>query len=195
MDQRFRKYLTKEQLFTIPNFMSLFRIVLLPFIIWLYWKGSFDVAAALLIVSALTDMLDGVIARKFNMVSDLGKMLDPLCDKLTQAALLVCLAFRYPYVWLVFALLAVKDLVVSLLGAAAIRHRGTVHGAQWYGKACTVILESVVAVLILFPRIPEGYVMPLLGLCAAAILFSLIMYVIYLFGLIRSDKKQSENGE
>ncbi len=192
MDPRFRKYLTREQLFTIPNFMSIFRIVLLPFIIWTYWKESYDIAVALLIVSAVTDMLDGVIARKFNMVSDLGKMLDPLCDKLTQAALLICLAFRYWWVWLVFALLAVKDITMSFLGAAAIRHRGAVHSAQWYGKLCTVVLETVMAVLILFPHIPERIVMILLALCCAAILLSLIMYVIYLRGLIRSDRAQSD---
>lgn len=192
MDPRFRKYLTREQIFTIPNFMSIFRIVLLPFIIWTYWKESYDVAVALLIVSAITDALDGVIARKFNMVSDLGKMLDPLCDKLTQAALLICLSFRYWYVWGVFALLAIKDLTMSFLGAAAIRHRGAVHSAQWYGKLCTVVLETVMAVLILFPRIPEPYVIGLLALCCAAILLSLVMYVIYLCGLIRSDRAQSE---
>ncbi len=192
MDHQFRKYLTKEQIFTIPNFMSIFRIVLLPFIIWTYWKESYDIAVALLIVSAITDALDGVIARKFNMVSDLGKMLDPLCDKLTQAALLICLTFRYRYVWLVFALLAIKDITMSFLGAAAIRHRGAVHSAQWYGKLCTVILETVMAVLILFPRIPERYVIGLLALCCAAILFSLIMYTIYLCGLIRSDHGRKE---
>ena len=192
MDPRFRKYLTREQIFTIPNFMSIFRIVLLPFIIWTYWKESYDVAVALLIVSAITDALDGVIARKFNMVSDLGKMLDPLCDKLTQAALLICLSFRYWYVWGVFALLAIKDLTMSFLGAAAIRHRGAVHSAQWYGKLCTVVLETVMAVLILFPHIPERIVIGLLALCCAAILLSLVMYVIYLCGLIRSDRAQSE---
>lgn len=186
---QFRKYLTKEQIFTIPNFMSFFRVVLLPFIIWTYWKESYDVAVGLLILSAVTDALDGVIARKFNMVSDLGKMLDPLCDKLTQAALMICLALRYWYVWIVFALLAVKDITMSLLGAAAIRHRGAVHSAQWYGKVCTVVLEGVMAVLILFYNIPENIVILLLCVCAAAILFSLIMYVVYLRGLIRADKK------
>ena len=198
MDRQFRKYLTREQIFTIPNFMSIFRVVLLPFIIWTYRKGSYDIAVALLIVSAVTDALDGVIARKFNMVSDLGKMLDPLCDKLTQAALMICLAFRYWYVWLVFTLLAVKDITMSFLGAAAIRHRGAVHSAQWYGKLCTVVLETVMAVLILFPRIPENVVIGLLALCCAVILLSLILYVIYLCGLIRSDSKtpatdQAEN--
>ena len=189
MDHKFRKYLTREQIFTIPNFMSFFRIVLLPFIIWNYWKENYDIAVTLLIVSAVTDILDGVIARKFNMTSDLGKMLDPLCDKLTQAALLICLAFRYWYVWLVFALLAVKDLTMSFLGAAAIRHRGAVHSAQWYGKLCTVVLEVVMAVLIVFPSIPEPFVIGLLLLCCAVILLSLVMYVFYLCGLIRSESR------
>ena len=129
------------------------------------------------------------------MVSDLGKMLDPLCDKLTQAALMICLAFRCWYVWLVFALLAVKDIVMSYLGAAAIRHRGTVHSAQWYGKLCTVVLETVMAAMILFPQIPEKIVLILLGVCCAAILLSLIMYVIYLRGLIHADQTQNKESE
>ena len=193
---QFRKYLTREQIYTIPNFMSFFRVVLLPFIVWTYWKGSYDVAVGLLILSAVTDALDGVIARKFNMVSDLGKMLDPLCDKLTHAALLVCLASRYWYIWLVFALLAVKELTMFFLGTAAIRHRGAVHSAQWYGKVCTVILETVMAVLILFPAIPERVVIILLCVCCAAMLFSLTMYVIYLLGLIHAERQNAEgNGQ
>lgn len=188
-----RKYLTREQFYTIPNFMSIFRVVLLPFIIWTYWKGYYDVAVGLLILSAVTDALDGVIARKFNMVSDLGKMLDPLCDKLTQAALLVCLASRYWYIWLVFVLMAAKELTMFFLGAAAIRHRGAVHSAQWYGKVCTVILETVMAVLIFFPAIPEPYVVVLLCVCCAAMLFSLTMYVIYLRGLIRADRSDGSH--
>ena len=186
---QFRKYLTKEQIVTIPNFMSFFRVVLLPFIIWTYAKGSYDVAVGLLILSGITDALDGVIARKFNMVSDLGKMLDPFCDKLTQAALMICIALRYPRAWLVFALLAVKDLAMSFLGAAAIRRRNAVHGAQWYGKLCTAVLEAIMAVLILFPRLPEKAVSVLLCVCSAVILLSMILYVIYLVGLIRSERR------
>ena len=190
-----RKYLTREQIFTIPNFMSFFRVVLLPFIIWTYWKGSYDVAVGLLVLSAITDALDGVIARKFNMVTDLGKMLDPLCDKLTQAVLLICIASRYWQVWPVFALLAIKDITMTLLGSAAIRRRGAVHSAQWYGKACTVILETVMAVLILFPQIPEKAVMILLCVCSAAILFSMIMYVLYLRSLIRDERLRKARKE
>ena len=96
-----RKLLTKEQLFTIPNFMSLFRLALVPFILWIYLTGEYSIAAALVLLSALTDIFDGVIARKFNMVSDLGKVLDPLSDKVTHIALLICLVSRYRFVWVV----------------------------------------------------------------------------------------------
>ena len=122
------------------------------------------------------------------MVTDLGKMLDPFCDKLTHAALLICLTVRYRYIWLVLALLAVKELTMFALGSAAIRRRGAVHCAQWYGKVCTVVFETVMAILILFPRIPENVVIILLCVCCAAMLFSLTMYVIYLHGLIRSEQ-------
>ena len=180
----FRKYLTKEQIFTIPNFMSLFRLVLLPFVIWTYWKLQYDIAAGLVLLSALTDILDGIIARKFDMVSDLGKMLDPLCDKLTQAALLICLATRYSYVWIVFGLLAAKELTMLVLGGIAIKRRGTVHSAKWYGKLCTVVFETVMVVLILFPDIPEAWAIASLSLCSAMMIFSLIMYTIFFLRLI-----------
>lgn len=180
----FRKYLTKEQIFTIPNFMSLFRLALVPFIVWIYWKDQYDIAVCLVFLSAMTDVLDGIIARKFDMVSDLGKMLDPLCDKLTQAALLICLATRYSYVWIVFGLLAAKELTMLVLGGIAIKRRGTVHSAKWYGKMCTVIFETVMMVLILFHNIPESWAIILLALCSAVMVFSMIMYTIFFLRLI-----------
>ena len=175
----FRKYLTKEQIFTIPNFMSLFRLTLVPFIVWIYWRGEYGAAAGLVLLSAVTDILDGRIARKCNMVSDLGKMLDPVCDKLTHAALLICLVRRYRYVWIVFGLLSVKELTMLVLGSIAVRRRGTVHSAKWYGKLCTVIFETVMIALMLFPKIPEGAAAVLLSLCSAVMLFSFTMYVIF----------------
>lgn len=183
---QFRKYLTKEQLFTIPNFMSLFRLVLVPFIIWTYWNGEYDIAGGLVLLSALTDVLDGVIARKFDMVSDLGKMMDPLCDKVTHAALLICLVTRYTYIWIVFGLLVVKELTMLLLGSIMVKRCGEVHSAKWYGKLCTVVFETVMLALILFPGLPEAAVMFLLAVCCAAMLLSFVMYVIFFLRRIRS---------
>ena len=191
---KFRKLLTREQIFTIPNFMSFFRLVLIPFIIWIYVKGEYGIASALVLLSAATDVLDGVIARRFNMVSDLGKVLDPLCDKLTHAALLICLLTRYAYVWAVFALLAVKELVTATLGAIAVRRRAVIHGAKWYGKLCTVVIELSMIALMLFPQLPERWVQRLLILCCAMMLFSLIMYTVFFLKIIRTAD-HPEGGE
>ena len=179
-----RNLLTKEQVFTIPNFMSFFRLVLIPFIIWDYLRGEYGIAAGLVLVSAATDILDGVIARIFGMVSDLGKVLDPLADKLTQGALMICLLTRYRYIWPVFALLAVKEISMSVLGSIAIRRRGTVHSAKWFGKLCTVVLEGSMIILVLFPNLPETAVIALLGLSCAAMVFSLLMYTIFWIHII-----------
>ena len=192
---QFRKYLTREQICTIPNFMSLFRLALIPFIVRIYWHGEYGAAAGLVMLSAVSDILDGIIARKCNMVSDLGKMLDPVCDKLTHAALLICLMKRYRYVRWVLGLLSVKELTMLVLGGISVKRKEQVHSAKWYGKVCTVVFESVMIALMLFPKIPGRAAMALLTLCCAVLLFSFTMYVIFFLRVIRSADGPGENGE
>ena len=179
-----RKLLTKEQLFTIPNFMSLFRLALVPFILWIYLTGEYSIAAALVLLSALTDIFDGVIARKFNMVSDLGKVLDPLCDKVTHIALLICLVSRYRFVWVVLGLLVVKELAVAGLGACAVKRGTSVAGAKWYGKLSTVVFEVVMVALMLFPAIPARAAFWMLVAVCAVMAFAMVMYIIFFIGWI-----------
>lgn len=92
------KILKKDQILTIPNFLSLVRLLLIPLIIWLYCTAEYRmISVAVIILSGLTDIADGIIARKFHMVSDFGKMLDPIADKMTQGAILLCLAIHNIY--------------------------------------------------------------------------------------------------
>ena len=185
---KFRSLLTKEQVFTIPNFMSFFRLALIPFIIWTYLRAKYLISGMLVVISALTDILDGFIARRFNMISEFGKVLDPICDKLTHGALMICLLTRYLFLWPLFVLLAVKELAMFAMGSAAVRRRGAVQSAKWYGKLCTVVLEGIMLVLILFPELPENTVRVLGAVCAAAMVFSLTMYSIFWIGLIRKPE-------
>jgi len=180
----FRKYLTKEQIFTIPNAMSLFRLLLIPVIIRSYWKGSYYFAVGMVLLSALTDVLDGFVARKFHMVSDLGKMLDPISDKLTHAALLLCLLRRYGYIKILLLLLGIKELTMLVLGWISVKRRETVHGAKWYGKLCTAVFEAAMILLMLFPELPAWAVSGLLSLCTAVMLFSLLMYSVFFLRVI-----------
>ena len=89
----------KKEVFTIPNFLSLFRLLLIPVYIIIYLNAEeitdYYIAGGILAVSCLTDLVDGQIARRFNMISTVGKVLDPLADKLTQLALIHCLATKY----------------------------------------------------------------------------------------------------
>ena len=96
-----------KQMLTIPNLLSVFRILLIPLIVWLYCgKQDYLLAAWVLLLSGVTDIADGFIARRFRMVSDLGKVLDPIADKLTQTAALVCLLTRFRAVWWLLGVLA-----------------------------------------------------------------------------------------
>lgn len=171
------KHLKKENILTIPNLLSLIRILLIPLIIWLYcaqkaYMHTFIVIA----ISGFTYIIDGKIARKFNKISDVGKVLDPIADKLTQAALVICLIARYPWMWALLALFAVKECLMLLWGYLTLKSTDTINGAKWYGKLSTVVLYAVMMILILFVDIPQAGATVLMLLCGGMMLLSLVMY-------------------
>ena len=98
-----------NRIFTIPNLLSLIRILLIPVFVALFFHDEMIGAALILILSGLTDTLDGYIARHFNMITNLGKVLDPIADKLTQAVVAFCLCVKMPAVIPLFVLLVLKD--------------------------------------------------------------------------------------
>lgn len=168
---------TKKNILTIPNLLSLLRILMIPVIVWLYiGKKNPNAATAVIILSGLTDIADGFIARKFNMVSDFGKILDPIADKLTQGTLIISLSLKYPkMVWLI-ALFTAKEFIMGLLGYITIRNTDSVNSAKWYGKLSTFILYASMILLILIPDLPKSFVDALIILCAAILCLSLAMY-------------------
>lgn len=148
---------TKNKIITIPNLLSLFRLLLIPLFIWLFcvrkehlWTG------AILLLSGLTDMVDGYIARRFHMISDLGKVLDPIADKATQIAMLFCLLTRFPLMLFPLLFLILKEIFDGLTGLLVIRKTGQVNGAKWHGKAATATLYLMMIVHILWQDIPAA---------------------------------------
>ena len=95
----------KKEFFSIPNLLCYVRILLLPIFIVLFVLERDGWTAAVLLLSAATDVVDGFIARKFHMETELGKFLDPLADKLTQAVVSGCLLIRYPIMWVLFLII------------------------------------------------------------------------------------------
>ena len=108
---------SQSRILTIPNLLSLFRLCLIPVFMWLYCvEKNYLWTGIVLIISGLTDTVDGIIARKFNMISDLGKVLDPIADKVTQAAMLFCLLTRFPLMIAPLALMVVKEFFMGVTG-------------------------------------------------------------------------------
>ena len=177
MDHVIKSRLTKKDILTIPNLLSVIRILLIPVIVILYAREQLISAVVIILLSGLTDVVDGKIARKFNMVSDFGKFLDPVADKLTQAALAVCLFSRYPAMIGLFLLMAVKEGLQFFWGLKALKATDNLDSSNWYGKVCTVLLYMVMIVLFLFPGIPAPLAYTLIGLCAAMLILSMILYV------------------
>lgn len=182
------------KIWTIPNLMSFFRLLLVPFIIWAY-VGRQDTALTILLlaVSALTDVMDGQIARHFNMVSDLGKALDPVADKMTQVCVVLCLAFRFPLLWILLGLCVLRESTMAILGYITIRKTNKVPGARWFGKVSTVVLYTTALALLIFPKMPDWLTTLLIALCIAAVVMALILYVRYFTGLWKQaeEKKSS----
>lgn len=169
---------TENRIITIPNLLSAFRLVLIPVFLWTYCvRGEYLVTTGLLLLSGLTDLADGYIARRFHMVSNLGKMLDPVADKLTQAAMLICLVTRFPMIWLPLALLAVKEASVGITSLLVIRKSGVVTGAVWHGKVTTALLYAMILVHLIWFQIPAAVSNGMIAVCFGVMLVSWGLYI------------------
>ena len=167
----------EKQIVTIPNLLSFFRLLLVPVIVWLYcWKADYPLTAFVLVLSGATDVADGYIARHFHMVSNLGKVLDPVADKLTQTAALVCLLTRFHSIWWLLGVLVVKEAVMAVMGILVIRRTKAVYSAAWHGKLATCVLYGVIFVHIVWYTIPQLVSALLAAAGIVCILLSLVLY-------------------
>ena len=176
-----RRFFKKNQILTIPNLMSVFRILLIPVIVWLYsYEKNYYAAIGVIVLSAATDIVDGWIARHFNMSSDFGKALDPLADKLTQAALLLCLLSKYKLMWGLIVIFGLCEITKFTLGIIIAKKHDEVNGAKWYGKVNTVIIYATMMALILFPQMRGGLATALMLFCGVVMIAAHVLYFVYL---------------
>ena len=181
-----------KKVFTIPNVLSMFRILLVGVFGYVYWtaesQADHNFAIGVLVVSGLTDFLDGKIARKFNMISELGKVLDPIADKLTQAMVACCLALHYGPMKLLFLVLFVKEITQLCYGAYAVKKAGRNDGAKWCGKITTVYLYVMMGLLLLIPNVPVPVYYTMIFLGIGLLIWSMISYLL----TFRSMVKEAE---
>lgn len=185
----------EKKIITIPNIFSFFRICLIPVLVWLYGvEHDYMWAGYILILSGITDMVDGYIARHFHMVSNLGKILDPIADKLTQGVMLMCLVLRFPLMIVPFVLLIAKEIYMSVSGILVIQRTGIVCGADWHGKAATCFLYGTMILHVFWHEITPVVSAVCIIACAALIGVSFVLYAIRNAKLLKSSVQKREGG-
>ena len=183
----------KDKVITIPNILSFSRLLLIPVIVWLYVVRKDPLwTAVVLTVSGITDIADGIIARRFHMVSDFGKALDPVADKLTQIAMLFCLVTRFRWMLLPLCLLVVKEITAGIMGLMVIRKTGKVEGAVWHGKVTAVSVYSMMAIHLLWYRIPPIMSEILIVGCTAVALLSAVLYAVRNINIYETGKRDEQ---
>lgn len=174
---------------TVPNFLSLFRLVLILVFVQTYAVKNQPIwGCGVLVLSGITDILDGYIARSCNMVSDLGKILDPVADKLTQLVTLICLVRRFPVMLLPLGIMLVKELVGAFLFFAAIKQSGQIQSSHWHGKLNTVLLYAMLMLHLVWSDIPALVSAVSVGLSIAMMLFSAALYALGNLNILRKRK-------
>lgn len=179
----------KGEFFTLPNILSYARIALIPLIVWAYCGLKlYSLSAVLVALSGLTDTLDGIIARKCNLITDFGKIIDPIADKLTQISIVLCLCARYRMMLWLAGLLVLKEIFVGLMGFAVMKVTDTVVGSRWYGKLATILFYFVILLLLAFPTMPEEISNLLISSCIACMLLSLALYTVCFSKMLSKSK-------
>ena len=191
----------KKVLFNIPNCLCFFRILLIPLFLYVYFVADFKnrylVAAFVLVISGISDFLDGFIARKFNMVTDFGKFIDPVADKLTQFVVAITLLFSYPLAWVLLIIIILKDLMLAIVGLYLYDYGLKITGASWWGKIATAYFYVIVIVLIglHIPNTVISFVLIITG--SVSMLLSFILYAKELRYMVKEKDKllnEQKNG-
>lgn len=175
----------KKEIFTIPNLLSIFRLILIPVYVVIYLNAKaptdYFLAGTILAVSCLTDLIDGKIARHFNMISNVGKILDPLADKLTQFALIICLAMKYPVLWYLMGLFVVKESFQVIAGGILLKNGKILKNALLSGKICTTVLFVSLIVMVLVPTLGQNVVNIIAAVDAVFMIISFVDYFMMYF--------------
>ena len=180
----------KKEFLTIPNLLSLFRLVLIPVYVTIYLRAQavedYCIAAGVLAVSCLTDLIDGKIARHFNMISTVGKILDPFADKATQFTLILCQAADRPILWMLVSLFVIKEGFQLIAGGLRLRKGIMLKGALLSGKICTTVLFVSLIILVLMPNLNSQIV---LWITIVDTIFMLVSFADYLMAYHGNDSK------
>lgn len=181
-----------KEIFSAPNLLSIFRILLIPFIAYTYLTATeytdYLISGVLILISALSDTADGFLARRYNLVTDLGKMLDPVADKLTQIVLAVCVAVKIPGTAILLVIFILMEAIMILGGLFLLKRGVRIPGAMWFGKLATLVFYAVMIVMVFWPSPSSLFVSICVAVVLFFMLFSFIMYIPVFIKLLSGEK-------
>lgn len=190
----------------VPNILTIIRFLLIPIIIIFAIQDNYVATIIVLTISGITDILDGYIARKFNFISDFGKLMDPLADKATQVTLLAILSIQKIIPLWIIVIVILKEFIM-IAGASFLYGKELVVSSKWYGKLSTVLFYvAIVCSLFIqyynssllnmaqytFPLLPE-FDTYIYYLAVLTTIFSLIMYIkaFYIQGYFKNNLRNN----
>lgn len=189
----------KKDLWSIPNILCYIRFILIPVFVVQYIKAQepreYLQAAAVVLASGITDLLDGFIARTFDMVTELGKLIDPIADKLTQAALIFILIVKIKWMFLLLILFVVMQLFMLIAGLAMLKKGKRLDGAKWFGKVSTTVFYAVMLVLIAVPKLSPRITNILMLICGGFLGLSFALYVREYVRMYRESKLEEKSSK
>lgn len=172
------KIFNLKDIFAIPNIISMIRITLIPVIIQTYCvQHDYLFSSFIIAVSCLTDILDGIIARKFNMITNFGKIIDPVADKLTKFTIIICLSTRFEWMKNLIVVFILKELLMSIGAIMVFKRKNVVNSSLWHGKMNTVILYITIVTLIVIPNINNKVANILIVISICSMISSCVLYL------------------
>jgi len=181
-----------SNVWTIPNVLTMLRLALIPVFVIVFWNGNRKVALGIFVAASLTDMLDGMLARKLNQITDFGKLFDPLADKLMVLTALVCQGLAGVFPWAAIAIVAGKELVM-VLGGLFMLSRNVVVYANYVGKTAQVFFIASL-ILSFFHEELAAAELPLDQILLwVTVALAIIAMIVYAVGAIKQIRKSKEN--
>ena len=183
----------------IPNILTIIRFIFIPIILYFIFTGNYVLGIVFFTISGVTDVLDGFIARKFNLISNFGKLMDPLADKLTQISVLASFVTVDIIPFWILVIVILKELIM-VVGASFLYGKDVVVYSKWYGKLATVLFYLAIVISLITKQLNltgfwPNFDLAIYCIALACTVFSLIMYVkcLYQGGFIDKNDLKAEN--
>lgn len=181
-----------KKFFNIPNILCLIRIGLIPVLLFLYIKKQNHLLSfVLLCIMELTDLFDGYIARKYNLITNVGKILDPFADKLLQLVLAFLLISNYKFAIILLITFIFKEIICAIFSIYTCMIIKKIDGARIWGKVSTTVFYVVSVMLLFLPNISMQFANCLIIISTSLLAYACIRYIIYYIKQIKNARNNN----